>query len=748
MSDAQGYDRLIQEIIALLGAPDSADDFLADLLDVLQGHVPDLNQANISVYLRQLHQVYIQLDRAQTLEELYIGLVSLGASRLGYDRLSLLLLNAGRFDSCYALARDGALDAQISDFEPAIDLQQRLDTLLAGPDEARLWLDVDLYEGRQLVGQGWQLIALLTDGGQPIAALVADNLYNQRPPRAFETDLLILYCGATGNMIARRRAEIQWREARQTADQFQYYLKSLHEISIALAMLDYGPEMYRRVIELGKERLGFDRMGLFVFNPQTQALEGSYGTDVEGNVRYEGDRRPNLATQQAFLDLVSQSQDRVLMEEDVTLTDKGEPVGQGWHATAALWNGAEVMGYMVADNLTRHRSLRPYERELFSLYSSAIGHLISYKRNERALRASETRFDALLEIAPVAVVVVTQAGRLALANKHALGMFGYSRAEVGSLSLEDLLPESFQMMHVAMREQFFASPHEQPVYMATHMEPNGRRRDGTLFPVQVALSAFEADGEHMVLAAIVDLTGEKEAQQQRNILELEQERVDILTDFIKHAAHEFRTPLSIIKSSTYLLERVVEDSRRQTLYERIRSESDQVVNLVEGLSTLARLDRSVDPEIRRCNLNSILHAIVDSMNGSIEEKMLKLTLDLDESPVMIDGSVEDLNLALMCLLENAIRYTSPAGLIELRLRASGDLAVLDLRDSGIGMSDEVLANIFERFYRADDAHSTRGFGLGLPIAQKVVEIYGGTLTVKSAPDQGSTFTITLPLHRS
>jgi len=751
MPDTPTYDKLIQEVSTLLQTPDSAKDFLADLIGVLQAHVvdSDLDQATFNSFLRKLHHVYVKLDQLQTLDELYVQLVALGISDLGYDHLHLLLLlEDGQFASYYSSAQDGSVVEVDPYFAMTPECQQRLNTLVASGCDVQLWQDIKLYHQGQLAGQGWQVIALMNDGRQIIGGLAADNLYRQHPVRPFEEDLLTLYSGALGNMISRKRASQQWQVAQKTADEFQQYLKNLHEISIALAVEEQSEDLHRRIIELGRERLGYERLGLFVINPKSNALESSWGIDTQGKLRYEGDSQPGLAAKQHFLKSVQQSKDRVLLREDIDLWDEDQVVGRGWHIIAALWDGTEVMGYLVTDNLTTQSPLRPYERELFTLYSSTIGHLLSNKRKEKALRDSETRFRMLVEIAPVGVIVVTQEGRVVSANKHALMMFGYSRAESNDLWLDNLLPSPVRSKHQQYVDHYFDDPGEQPIYMAMHMEPLGLRRDGSTFPVQVALSTFELDDELLTLAAVADLSEQKEAEFQRFALQLEKERTAILTDFIKDAAHEFRTPLSIVKSSTYLLERISDETRREVLYERIRDESDHIVKLVEALSTLARLDRNSDIEFRQCNLSGIVHAVVDSMESAFEAQQLSLSLDIPDGPVMIEGSAEDLNLTLSCLLDNAIRYSEPEGEVSLKMATNGDHVTIKVQDEGVGIPDEIKAHIFTRFYRADYAHSTRGFGLGLPIAQKVVEIHGGTLEVESAINAGSTFIITLPLTKA
>jgi signal transduction histidine kinase len=110
---------------------------------------------------------------------------------------------------------------------------------------------------------------------------------------------------------------------------------------------------------------------------------------------------------------------------------------------------------------------------------------------------------------------------------------------------------------------------------------------------------------------------------------------------------------------------------------------------------------------------------------------------------MIQGSLDFLYQAIASILENAIRYTPPGGTITLRTYQQDSQIILEIQDTGTGIDDKTLPHIFERFYRADLAHSTSGFGLGLPIAQKIIERHNGQIEVKTKPGRGSTFRIVL-----
>ena len=644
MQEAPVNTALIQKMRMRLQTEGVPDELAADLLAMLEidSTLENSSEDSFQEFLKTLHHLNIELAQIKTLEDLYARAVELGAPWLGFDRLTLLLLEGDSFVGTYEMGLTGHLIDRSDMHMPALDEHSRWNRVLRSSDQVYLWDDVELEQTGQESLRGWQAIAMMKDGEVTIGALVVDNLRTHRPSRPYEAELLALYSGALGNLISRKRAEMHWQQAEQTAREFQTYLKSLHEISIELTATRELDDLYRRVIEVGLESLGFDRLGLFMFDNQKQRVVGTYVTDPEGRIRSEAEYERDWAIDGSVVERVLHSKDRVLLLEDADLSNYGEVIGHGWNAMAALWDGDQMLGYLAADNHITHYPVRPYERELLSLFGTLIGHLILHKRNNKALRDSEERFRMLLELAPVGIILVAEDGQIVTVNRQTEVMFGYSREEFATLRLEDLMPERFQDNHRTHRDPFFKAPQDVSIHMAVHREPSGRRRDGTEFPIQVVFSSFRSNSDVLGLSFIIDLTEQKKAERQQFDLRLEQERIQIMTEFIKDAAHEFRTPLSIIKSSSYLLERVTEEARRQILYENIQNEADSIVELVEGLTTTVRLDRASDAGFSDCLLNPILSAIIDRQIPRINEIRLTLELDLEESPVTVYGHPEDL----------------------------------------------------------------------------------------------------------
>jgi signal transduction histidine kinase len=226
---------------------------------------------------------------------------------------------------------------------------------------------------------------------------------------------------------------------------------------------------------------------------------------------------------------------------------------------------------------------------------------------------------------------------------------------------------------------------------------------------------------------------------------LEKERMLILSDFITNASHEFRTPLSVMKTALYLLGRHSDNEKQQQHIQRIEHQISNLSALVEDLVTMARIDRSSHFHSSTVYINDILRQSIETFQAAITEVQHTLLLELDANLPSLIGDANELMLAFKKLLDNAIRFTPKQGHIRVRTSANPENICIEIQDSGIGMNEETREHAFERFHRADKAHSTRGFGLGLSIALAIVEKHGGSIEIESELDKGTLLRVMLPL---
>jgi signal transduction histidine kinase len=244
------------------------------------------------------------------------------------------------------------------------------------------------------------------------------------------------------------------------------------------------------------------------------------------------------------------------------------------------------------------------------------------------------------------------------------------------------------------------------------------------------------------------MTERKRAEAQSFALAVEQERVKVLSAFIQNASHEFRTPLAIIGSSVYLLSRSGDEENRLRHVEKAESQIKHITHLIEILIAMTQLDSGAPLNCQPINLTALVDELAYIVGWEMSKRKLNLNLETPKKNVMIQGDFDQLHAALRHVLENAQRYTPPGGTITVSLDAANEQkrAIIKIRDTGPGISSEALPHIFERFWREDNAHTTPGFGIGLPLAQKIIAAHGGSITVESELGEGSTFIIALPLE--
>lgn len=221
--------------------------------------------------------------------------------------------------------------------------------------------------------------------------------------------------------------------------------------------------------------------------------------------------------------------------------------------------------------------------------------------------------------------------------------------------------------------------------------------------------------------------------------------------FVADASHELRSPLAVIQANTELLLRhpdATVEQQSQTI-SAVLKESKRMSKLVADLLTLARTD-SNELQINRSTLSfdQIVAETTDHFQLLAELKQIRLHTRIEPN-IAVEADEERVRQLLIILLDNALKYTSEHGSVSVESRKLAHHALVTIADTGIGISDQDLPLIFERFYRADKVRSRQenGTGLGLSIAKWIVEAHGGKITADSEVGKGTTITFTLPLKK-
>ncbi|MCX6029671.1 MAG: PAS domain S-box protein, partial [Chloroflexi bacterium] len=404
---------------------------------------------------------------------------------------------------------------------------------------------------------------------------------------------------------------------------------------------------------------------------------------------------------------------------------------------------SKVIGVMVVQHYSNPHAYGEREQRVLEFVSSQVAMAIDRKQAEEALRESEERYQFANRATFNAIWDWNLQTNALWWNENFQTHFGYCAEEIepGIESWTNRIhPEDLARVEAGIHAAIDSGQQS----WSDHYR--FRRKDGTDAEIDDrGYISREASGKPVrMIGAMQDITERKQAEQRAFELALERERMALLSKFVQDASHEFRTPLAIMQANLYLLERIEDPAKRQRKLAQMGEQVTGITRLVDLLAEITRLDSGVPFTTQPADLNGLIGAVAAKLQAQAAAKGLTLHLELasDLPPVSADGN--RLGEALHELLNNAVRYTPVGGHITVRSASDADGVTVEVQDSGPGIAADMLPRIFERFYRQDVAHTTPGFGLGLPIARAIVERHGGRLEVESQPGAGSVFRIVLP----
>lgn len=218
--------------------------------------------------------------------------------------------------------------------------------------------------------------------------------------------------------------------------------------------------------------------------------------------------------------------------------------------------------------------------------------------------------------------------------------------------------------------------------------------------------------------------------------------------FASDVSHELRTPLSILSGEIEVA--LKKDRSREDYQHTLKSakeETDRLGGLVEQLLLLTQMEQGQQArEMEAVDITDLITQVIGIVQQKSEEQHLAVLVTPAEESVVVLGQETLLRQLFLNMLDNAIKYTPQHGKITIALSKEKHCGIVKVKDTGVGIAPEHQARIFDRFYRIDAARSeTKGYGLGLAIAQAIVALHHGKIRVHSAVDKGTTFTLSLPL---
>lgn len=373
-------------------------------------------------------------------------------------------------------------------------------------------------------------------------------------------------------------------------------------------------------------------------------------------------------------------------------------------------------------------------------YYGSAQDITEQKEAETQLRESEARYRLLADNASDTISRMQLDTTLTYISPAIDPLLGYLPDEVIGTPLADLVhPDD----RAAFREQVRTSLH-----FPDRSTWNCRllHRDGRVLHIEMTNRVLRhpGTGEPTEIVSVTrDVTARQQAQMRELDFQLEKERTRLLTDFITNVSHDFRTPLSIIHTSLHLLSRTDDPERRAHHSEKAAEQARQIENLVDSVLTMVKLDSGVRLERTPVDVNMVLGEALRVLAATIATEGVAVEQQRGEALPFVAADPTELRRALACIIDNALHFTPEGGRVTLTTALRDAHVLVEIADTGIGISPKDLPHIFERLYKPQD-RSGSGAGLGLAIASKVVEAFDGFITVESRVGVGSTFRVWLP----
>jgi len=394
---------------------------------------------------------------------------------------------------------------------------------------------------------------------------------------------------------------------------------------------------------------------------------------------------------------------------------------------------------------------------LFTIWVTAVlGRMLTRERLRRGLAAEElsqslARTRSILDTAVDGFISIDERGRIEAVNPAAEAMFGYTEEELLGQNVKVLMPEPYQSEHDRYLERYLETGRKKIIGIGR--EVVGKRKDGAVFPLELAVSEVEMEGERAFIGTVRDISERRRLEEQF----LQSQKMEAIGRLAGGVAHDFNTLLSSILGYAEMVLDVlpggpghpgtdpVDDSwlgKARRAAEQIRRSADRGAALTRQLLTFSRQERRRQELV---DLNEVVHGLSDMLDRLVGEQV-ELVHDLEDDLSLIKGDPAQMEQVLVNLVVNAVDAMPGGGQIILATENLGPAGrggiLLQVGDTGHGMREEIRRRIFEPFYTTKE--KGKGTGLGLSTVYGIVTQGGGSISVESEEGTGTTFRIVLP----
>ena len=702
-------------------------------------------ESDFSQRLAKLNSVALALTYATSLEAFWRAAIELGVQQLGFAQMTLWrtdivpnrLYGTFRIDAAGNLRDERSFSFAITeDLTLQHYIQQSTQREPGWLNHASIAATVQpLLTGLDMVVGIWN--------EQTITGYLFVGRATPKDDYTIEDQqILARYATTLGHLCTHFYREENLTRRRSAADLFLNQMAGLSQVVATLTRSTSFDELCYQAIDLGRRELGFDRLGLWFTTTDPKHIVGSYGTDEAGIIRDERQIETILGESDAVGKQLN-SGARYAVAHSTMIPDlAGNMLESGWNAAATLWNGTQITGYLFTDNLLTKQPYSENRSELLALYALLLGHLCTRQKIEEALREREASYRTLIDAIPDYLFLVTRAGLVLDYHEAQPNTLALPLANLVGSQIHEVVYKKAADQYMAAIEEAFATGN-----LVTFEYP--LRHEKNLYHLEVRVTA---GNNEQVIVLLRDVTARKVLEEQLSAAQ----KMESLGRMAGGIAHDFNNLLTVIQGFASVANTLAGEgpTRLRTALERILLASEKGARLTNQLLLFARkkVVRQQALDVHR-QIQSIAPLLAPLLGEQIE---LTITCDAAASNVLMDpGQFEQI---IMNLVVNACDAMVNGGYLSITTAnvtvtsskkqqlfplAPGVYLQLQVSDTGIGMPEEIKKQIFEPFFTTKVPR--KGTGLGLAICHGIVQQNRGHIEVESGVDQGTTFSIYLPV---
>ncbi len=386
----------------------------------------------------------------------------------------------------------------------------------------------------------------------------------------------------------------------------------------------------------------------------------------------------------------------------------------------------------------REQPFTDADYSLIRLFSQWVGNEMARDRSEARLIESTAHIRAIVETVVDGIITIDVLGNVQTFNPAAENLFGYSGEEVIGHNVNMLMPEPYAQQHDGYLGNFMNTGEAKVISIGREVE--GRRKDGSCFPMELAVSEMDIQGKRMFTGIVRDITERKKIERMKS-------------EFVSTVSHELRTPLTSIRGALGLVlgksaEQIPEDALE--MLKMAERNSERLTLLINDILDLEKIESGrLEFEFGPLDLAVVLRAAVEANEGYAGQHQVSLKIGEQVDEAIIWGDEHRMLQVFANLISNAVKYSPTGDEVTVSIRSEGDIFRATVSDHGRGIPNEFRSRIFQRFAQADssDTREKGGTGLGLSISKAIIDRHQGKIDYETVQGEGTQFYFEVPLWR-